>query len=138
MKYPFAVLAMLLAMSSWSAYADDLPHFKCFDIDKGDDPKEKVDIKTQFGEEKKVPVGRAKLLCEQVQKKCRKADSRYPPKCEDFYVTKQSLKCYVIYDKKVGRQVKLSDQFKKNDVVKVQDPRFLCTPADKKEERGKD
>jgi hypothetical protein len=131
MKYLFTVLAMLLAMASQSAYAVDLPHFKCFDIDKGDNPYEKVNITTQFGEEKKVLVGKAKLLCEQVEKKCRKADSHYPY-CEDFYVTKQSLKCYVIDDKRVNKRVKLSDQFKKNDEVKVQEPRFLCTPADKK------
>ncbi len=130
MKYLFTVLAMLLSMASWLAYADDLPHFKCFDIDKGDNPYEKVIVTTQFGEEK-VLVGRAKLLCEQVKKKCRKADRPYPH-CEDFYVTKQSLKCYVIDDKRVNKRVKLSDQFKKNDEVKVQEPRFLCTPADKK------
>jgi hypothetical protein len=138
MKYLFTVLAMLLAMTSWSAYADPPekfkgPHFKCFDIDNGHNPYEKVIIKTQFGEEK-VVVGQAKLLCEPVKEKCRKV-TEYNPygDCEYLPQAKNSLKCYTIYDKSVDKHVKLSDQFEKNDQVKVGEPRFLCTSAKKKE-----
>jgi hypothetical protein len=143
MKYPFTVLAMLLAAASWSTYAnaeptlpDDL-HFKCFHVQGGKQIKKKVDLEDQFGKQKNKKVHHAAFLCAPV-KKCVKDDydkkkCDYPQNFTDAKLDGKHLKCYFITPpgKPVGKEVTLTDQFIKED-VKVGNAHLLCTPADKK------
>jgi hypothetical protein len=131
MKYLFTVLTMLLAMVSWSAYAD-LPHFQCYHIIDGNDAKKEATLEDQF-RTKKVDVKRGHLLCAPV-KKCVKDDygkEECTPKPD---LNGKHLKCYFIVPpgKPVGKEVTLFDQFfDKGDKVKVINAHLLCTPADK-------
>jgi len=140
-------LALLLAIGSWAAYADDkpddkgtLPHFKCFSLaETGGAINELVGLETQFGKEK-VYVKNPHFLCAPTIKKreCKK-DAYGKETCEE--VTKADLKglhllCWKIAPSgpPVKKTVELDSQFGDTD-VKVQTGQLLCEPVNKDDKK---
>jgi hypothetical protein len=133
MKYPFTILAMLLAVASWPVYAADKDHLACYQIDGGD-AKEKVTIFDQFfpHTDKKTNVKDSELLCDPAEKKDHDKGDNFTadeakPKGDFVY------KCYEVHpNRKANKKVMVEDQFfPHGDRVTVKKLRYLCTPAEK-------
>jgi hypothetical protein len=129
-------VALLLALGSGVAYADELPHFKCFQLaEKGGALNEEVKLKTQFGEEE-VEVKNPHFLCAPTIKKrgCPKDEDGEEKCAEKTYAKLDGLHllCWKIAPSgpPVSEEVTLDSQFGDTE-VKVQTGQLLCEPVDK-------
>ncbi|MBI2912340.1 MAG: hypothetical protein HYY03_00285, partial [Chloroflexi bacterium] len=101
------------------------PHLKCYAIQNGNDPPQVVNLITQFGVEKNVAVGQARLLCVAAQKQVLLPTpgqiGHAPPPVH--------WKCYDITGPAPNKIVNLQTQFGIEEQVPVGQPKLLCAPA---------
>jgi hypothetical protein len=129
-------VALLLALGSGVAYADEFPHFKCFQLaEKGGALNEEVKLITQFSKEE-VEVKNPHFLCAPTIKKrgCPKDEDGEEKCAEKTYADLEGthLLCWKIAPSgpPVDQEVTLDSQFGDTE-VKVQTGQLLCEPVNK-------